>query len=124
MTLFAASATELVRCPPALDHRLHNAAVTVYQQPLLRIASPDSHHFGAPTTCSTDQLSETNCVPCPERLTTLPVEIVDRILADLIHPHCRLPGLTETQSQYGFTEKQKRSVKDKEDLTQPADTDR
>ncbi|EUC39993.1 hypothetical protein COCMIDRAFT_41605 [Bipolaris oryzae ATCC 44560] len=70
------------------------------------------------------QLSETNCVPRPERLATLPVEIVNRILSDLIHSHCRLPGLTEAQSRYGFTEKQKRSIKDKEDLTQPADTDR
>ncbi|RMZ68890.1 hypothetical protein GMOD_00002778 [Pyrenophora seminiperda CCB06] len=55
---------------------------------------------------------------------TLPVEIVDQILSYLVHPRCRLPGLTEAQSAHTVPEKLKRSIKDQEDLTQPPDGDR
>ncbi|EOA82306.1 uncharacterized protein SETTUDRAFT_157133 [Exserohilum turcica Et28A] len=63
-------------------------------------------------------------VLCRQKLETLPVEIVNRILCYLIHPRCRLPGLTEAQSGWEVSEKQKRSIKNQEDLTQSADTHR
>ncbi|PZD28767.1 hypothetical protein A1F96_05655 [Pyrenophora tritici-repentis] len=54
----------------------------------------------------------------------LPVEIIDQILSYLVHPRCRLPGLSEAQSSHDIPEKTKRSIKDQEDLTRPPDRDR
>ncbi|KAH7095812.1 hypothetical protein FB567DRAFT_40641 [Paraphoma chrysanthemicola] len=55
-------------------------------------------------------------------LETLPVEIANQILSYLTHPRSRLPGLTEGQSE--LPKHVKRSIKDQEDLSTPADSDR
>jgi len=90
-------------------------------------ASPKIRHRGA--VALPNPLQYSNVTPSSShvklsKLETLPVEIVDQILSYLIHPCCRLPGLTETQSRYDVSEKQKRSIKDEEDLTQGADSHR
>jgi hypothetical protein len=91
------------------------------------LASPTRHPRGASTLPNPLQYS--NVTPSSSRnnlskLETLPVEIVDQILSYLVHPCCRLPGLTETQSRYNVSERQKRCIKDEEDLTQSPDSQR
>jgi hypothetical protein len=88
------------------------------------LASPKSRHRGASVLPNPLQYSLATPSSSRSKLETLPVEIVDHILSYLIHPCCRLPGLTETQSRFYFSEKQKRSIKDQEDLTQSADSHR
>jgi hypothetical protein len=62
----------------------------------------------------------------PSRLETLPSETIDQIFFYLVHPRSRLPGLTETQSTYGFPEAEKKAAKDAYNLnrTAPPDMDR
>lgn len=52
----------------------------------------------------------------------LPQDVVNQILSYLTHPRSRLPGLTETQSELPV--EAIRAIKNEEDLTTPADTDR
>ena len=68
--------------------------------------------------------SDVRRMPTLSMFETLPVEIVDQILSYLVHPRCRLPGLTEAQSAHNTPEKLKRTIKDQEDLTHPPDGDR
>lgn len=124
MAAFTASTTELVQTLPTNNSRLLVGYDEALVRPPSRLASPSSSCCGASVACIIHHSSSKQHVPCRSKLDTLPVEIVDRILFHLIHPRCRLPGLTETQSGHDFTEKQKRGVKDQEDLTQPADTHR
>ncbi|KAG9186625.1 hypothetical protein G6011_09733 [Alternaria panax] len=91
-------------------------------QPPPVLASPKGHHRGVPFLPDSDQSS--NGTPPSSKLESLPVEILDQILFHLIHPCCRLPGLTEAQSRYDVSEQQKRSIKNQEDLTQTPDSHR
>ncbi|CAE7010188.1 hypothetical protein PTTW11_01971 [Pyrenophora teres f. teres] len=68
--------------------------------------------------------SEMSSTPALSMFEKLPVEIVDQILSYLVHPRCRLPGLSEAQSSHDIPEKTKRSIKDQEDLTRPPDRHR
>lgn len=108
---------------PAHTGRLMVARCASPVQPSSGPASPDSPCCGATMAYANPSASNEH-VLCRRKLDTLPVEIVNRILGYLIHPRCRLPGLTEAQSRFEVSEKQKRSIKDREDLTQSADTDR
>lgn len=124
MASFTVSNTELVQSLPGHNHKpLVNRYGSPVQNPS-SIASSGSPRCGVPITDSANRFSNNGHVAYTEKLETLPVEIVNRILSYLIYPHCRLPGLTEAQSHCGFTEKQKRNVKNQEDLTWPADTNR
>lgn len=124
MASFTASATELVQSLPAHNHSLLVSRCSSLVQHSPSIVSSDPLCCGVPLVYSASQPSNNNQLSYPEKLETLPVEIVNRILSFLVYPRCRLPGLTEAQSHCGFTEKQKRSVKNQEDLTWPADTHR
>jgi hypothetical protein len=55
---------------------------------------------------------------------TLPVEVVHHILSYLTNPRSRLPGLSEAQSSREFCPKARLVVKQAEDLTIQADSDR
>lgn len=91
-------------------------------QPPSILASPKSRYREA--SMLPNPLQSRNGTFPSSKLESLPVEIVDQILSYLIHPCCRLPGLTEAQSRYDVSEKQKRSIKDQEDLTQTPDSHR
>jgi hypothetical protein len=60
----------------------------------------------------------------PHTLETLPVEVVNQILSYLIHPRSRLPGLTESQSNFDYSSAEQRRIRDAEDPTTPPDADR
>ncbi|KAH6614835.1 hypothetical protein C7974DRAFT_343496 [Boeremia exigua] len=60
----------------------------------------------------------------PSPLEALPVEIVHQILALLVHPRSRLPGLSEAQSAHDFARPAKLEIKNREDLTTPPDAHR
>lgn len=62
-------------------------------------------------------------MPAQSKLETLPPELVFTILSYLTHPSSRLPGLTETQSEYDYPrEKKKKALKAYHlDLTAPPD---
>ncbi|KAF1930953.1 uncharacterized protein M421DRAFT_47022, partial [Didymella exigua CBS 183.55] len=57
-------------------------------------------------------------------LEALPTEIVNHILAHLVHPRSRLPGLTEAQSAHDFPRSTKLEIKNREDLTTLPDAQR
>ncbi|KAF1970299.1 hypothetical protein BU23DRAFT_556963 [Bimuria novae-zelandiae CBS 107.79] len=56
----------------------------------------------------------------PITLENLPVEVINHILSYLLHPHSRLPGLSEHES--ALSPSLQRPIKDTEDLTSPPDT--
>lgn len=101
---------------------LHMASTTTATATTLLM--PRYLHHGMSMTPIPLQLSDKGPTSVLSNFETLPVEIVDQILSYLIHPRCRLPGLTEAQSAHSVPEKLKRSIKDQEDLNQPPDGDR
>src|SRR4051812_40101886 len=88
------------------------------------LVAPRYLHRGISMTPIPLQSSDTGPTSILSKFETLPVEIVDQILSYLIHPRCRLPGLTKAQSDHSIPEKLKRSIKDQEDLDQSPDGDR
>lgn len=124
MPSFTVSATEPVKTVLAHNARLMMVCRASPVQHSQSPALPDFPCCGAAMTHFTNRPGNNEHVLCRQKLETLPVEIVNRILCYLIHPRCRLPGLTEAQSGWEVSEKQKRSIKNQEDLTQSADTHR
>ncbi|KAJ4986879.1 hypothetical protein SVAN01_07557, partial [Stagonosporopsis vannaccii] len=57
-------------------------------------------------------------------LEALPAELVAQILAHLVHPRSRLPGLTEAQSRHDFPRHTKLEIKNREDLATLPDAHR
>lgn len=57
-------------------------------------------------------------------LERLPLELTTHILAHLVHPRSRLPGLTEAQSAHDFPRDAKLDIKNREDLTTAPDAHR
>ncbi|KAF2637087.1 hypothetical protein P280DRAFT_472606 [Massarina eburnea CBS 473.64] len=54
----------------------------------------------------------------------MPVEVVNHVLSYLIHPRSSLGGLTERQSDHEVPRADQAQVRDKADLTKPADSGR
>lgn len=74
-------------------------------------------------TSSPGHLHRTGSYSIPySALESLPVEVVNHILAFLVYPRSRLPGLSEQESTFDITGQ--RRVKNSENLKSPPDTDR
>jgi hypothetical protein len=117
ITIRLASVALTTEKPPAYEG-------SILVRPTPHLASLEYFHRGASMAPTSHQSSIPRHPSTLSRFETLPAEIVDHILSYLVHPRSRLPGLTEAQSTHGFPHQLRRSIKDREDLTQPPDSNR
>ncbi|KAF3043495.1 hypothetical protein E8E12_009710 [Didymella heteroderae] len=96
-------------------------AVTVLHVQSVQSVQQWSTH---PSAAAAAAAAATAASPSRSPLESLPTEILNQILAHLVHPRSRLPGLTEAQSAHDFPRPTKLEIKNREDLTTLPDSHR